>query len=965
MKTKILFNKSWISFAILIIGIVLTIIIASNTTKNLKASEEHEFSLVCHEIKTKISTRLHAHALLLRSGAAFFAASDLVTRTEWKIFSETSKIDKNLPGKQGVGCAMIIKKDQLQKHIQEVRKEGFSDYKVRPEGNREIYTSIVYIEPFRGRNLRAFGYDMYSEHIRRKAMDYARDYDVAAITGKVQLVQETTNDIQSGTLMYVPVYKKGLPINTINERRAAIIGWVYSPYRMADLMQGILGTRGLNDIYKIHLQIFDNDNFNQNSLIYDSQQKNVITQKDYDNKKRILPIEFNGKKWNLRFSKSEEHIYNLKSKDQIYLISGLIISLLLFGLSLSLFNTLSNAQQIAKQLTSKLEESEANFKQLFDINPDTINIVRVSDSKIVEVNNKFQDQLGFSHDDVIGKTTLELNIWANPTERPYILNEIQEKGDIINYESLFKRKDGSIFTGILSCKLIDFRGEPHILCVTRDITDRKKIEAELRATEFKLKTIYDLLEVGITLTDEQGNIIESNRASEKLLGLIKEEQLKRNYAGKEWKIVRTDLSIMPPNEFANVRAMKENTTITGVEMGIVKEDNEITWLVVTATPLNIPGYGVVISYVDITERKLVELAVLEAKENSETNSSNITAILGSTVDSIWAFDTEYRIIYINHVFRQEFYQAFGVWLESGVSLIESLPEALRPIWKPRYDKVLNNREQFTIEDAVPTNNGILYIQISMNPIIKNEKVIGGTCFGSDITYRKQAEEELKASREQLRNFASHLQRVREKERVSITLEIHDSLAQFLVALKMDIGICRNKLLKGDDLVKKEEILAEIEKFIKKTEYTINSARNIMNGLRPDQLELLGLVESVEVHLRKFEENHHLKYTFENNLLNTVIPPEEELALFRILQESLNNTLKHAMATQVVVKLIHNSGKLTLEITDNGVGFDIKNSGRTDSYGLIGMSELVRMLGGTFDITSKLGEGTTVKVEMPT
>jgi signal transduction histidine kinase len=253
----------------------------------------------------------------------------------------------------------------------------------------------------------------------------------------------------------------------------------------------------------------------------------------------------------------------------------------------------------------------------------------------------------------------------------------------------------------------------------------------------------------------------------------------------------------------------------------------------------------------------------------------------------------------------------------------------------------------------------------MNPIIKNEKVIGGTCFGSDITYRKQAEEELKASREQLRNFASHLQRVREKERVSITLEIHDSLAQFLVALKMDIGICRNKLLKGDDLVKKEEILAEIEKFIKKTEYTINSARNIMNGLRPDQLELLGLVESVEVHLRKFEENHHLKYTFENNLQNPVIPPEEELALFRILQESLNNTLKHAMATQVVVKLIHNSGKLTLEITDNGVGFDIKNSGRTDSYGLIGMSELVRMLGGTFDITSKLGEGTTVKVEMPT
>jgi signal transduction histidine kinase len=234
----------------------------------------------------------------------------------------------------------------------------------------------------------------------------------------------------------------------------------------------------------------------------------------------------------------------------------------------------------------------------------------------------------------------------------------------------------------------------------------------------------------------------------------------------------------------------------------------------------------------------------------------------------------------------------------------------------------------------------------------------------EITERKREEEELKSSRDQLRNFASHLQRVREKERVLIALEIHDSLAQFLVALKMDIGVFRNKIFKGDDMVKKRDILAVIEKFIKETEYTINSARNIMNGLRPDQLELLGLVDTVEVHLRQFEEIHHLKYKFENNLQNLVIPPEEELVLFRILQESLNNILKHAMATQVNVKLNNNSGNLILEISDNGVGFDIKNCGGADSYGLIDMKELVRMLRGTFDITSKLGEGTTVKVEIP-
>ena len=959
MKTKILSNKPWISFAILIIGIVLTIIIANNSKKSHQATEKREFELVCNEIKTKITTRLHAHAQLLRSGSSFFAASDSVARTDWKLFTQNSRMDENLPGILGIGYAVIINKNQLQKHIQQIRKEGFPDYTVWPQGNREIYTSIIYLEPFAGRNLRAFGYDMYFDPVRRKAMDYARDYDVAAITGKVQLVQETNNEVQPGTLMYVPVYQKGLPTNTIKERRAAIIGWVYNPYRMADLMQGILGTRGLNDIFKIHLQIFDNDSFKHNPLIYDSQQKNEITQKDHSNEKLILPIVFNGKKWNLLFIKSEDRNTNLKSNDYIVLISGLIISLLLFGLSLSILNTLSKAQQIAKQLTSELENSEANFKQLFDINPDTINIVRVSDGKIVEFNNKFQDQLGFTHDEVIGKTTLELNIWANPTERSYILNEIQEKGAIINFESLIKRKDGSIFTGIISCKLIDFRSEPHILCVTRDITERKKIEQALKYSKQQYENLFEFSGASLIIHDSEGKYLMVNNTAALHFGLPASE------------IVGKSLFDFFPIDVAQ-HYYNQNKTVIDSDGHKEYEDSFTlngklkTFYIIDQCLKDENGekYGLLSSSIDITERKEVEIELLKAKENSETNSSNITAILGSTVDSIWAFDTDYRIIYINHVFQQEFYQAFGVWLQSGVSLIESLPETLRPIWKSRYDRVLYNREQFTIEDAVPTNNGILYIQISMNPIIKNEKVIGGTCFGSDITFRKQAEEELKSSREQLRNFASHLQRVREKERVSITLEIHDSLAQFLVALKMDIGVCRNKLLKGDDLVKKGEILVEIEKFIKKTEFTINSARNIMNGLRPDQLELLGLVEAVEVHLRQFEENHHLKYKFENNLLNLVIPPEEELALFRILQESLNNTLKHAMATQVVVKLINNSGKLILEITDNGVGFEINNSGRTDSYGLIGMSELVRMLGGTFDITSKLGEGTSVKVELP-
>ena len=143
-----------------------------------------------------------------------------------------------------------------------------------------------------------------------------------------------------------------------------------------------------------------------------------------------------------------------------------------------------------------------------------------------------------------------------------------------------------------------------------------------------------------------------------------------------------------------------------------------------------------------------------------------------------------------------------------------------------------------------------------------------------------------------------------------------------------------------------------------------SARSIMNGLKPDQLELLGLVEAMDVHLHDFGELHHISCRFENSVLNPNIDPEQSLALFRILQESLNNILKHAMATLVTVKLSNPAGKLVLEIVDNGVGFDKNQKVRPDAYGLIGMKERIKLIDGIIVVASKKGEGTSVRVEIP-
>jgi PAS domain S-box-containing protein len=118
--------------------------------------------------------------------------------------------------------------------------------------------------------------------------------------------------------------------------------------------------------------------------------------------------------------------------------------------------------------------------------------------------------------------------------------------------------------------------------------------------------LFDVLPIGVTVTDKEGNVLEGNLMSEKLLGLSNEEAIKRQINGTEWQIVRPDGTPMPPGEFASVRALKENCKVENVELGIIKDPHETTWLSVSAAPISIEGQGVVITYSDVTHRKLIE-----------------------------------------------------------------------------------------------------------------------------------------------------------------------------------------------------------------------------------------------------------------------------------------------------------------------------------------------------------------------
>lgn len=251
---------------ILVVGLLVTLQVWKNRQLVVERDIRAKFDSRVQEALILIKQRMMAYEQVLRGASGLFAASDSVKRRDFHDYVAALQLADNYPGIQGVGYSLIVPATAKEQHISSIRSEVSADYAIRPDGERETYTSIIYLEPFADRNLRAFGYDMFSEAVRRKAMERARDTGNVALSGKVRLVQETSERGQAGVLIYLPVYRNGRPHDTVANRRASIVGWVYSPFRMDDLMTGLFGQRG----GELDIEIYDGQEISEKTLLFDS-----------------------------------------------------------------------------------------------------------------------------------------------------------------------------------------------------------------------------------------------------------------------------------------------------------------------------------------------------------------------------------------------------------------------------------------------------------------------------------------------------------------------------------------------------------------------------------------------------------------------------------------------------------------------------------------------------------------------
>lgn len=327
---------------------------AFNTARQI---QRDNFENQAREVTLRIEQRLAAYEQVLRGVRGLYAASDHVERNEFRDYVSTLELAKNYPGIQAIGFSLIVPPPLKASHIEAMRGKGFAGYTLYPEGKRDIYTAIICVEPYSGRNLRALGYDMYAEAVRRTAMEQARDQNKTSMSGKVRLVQEDGREVQSGFLMYLPVYRKDSSHETEADRRAGITGWIHAPFRMDDLMNGILG----EEVHNFDLEIFDGENVAPEMKMYDSHPLQSHVGTPIFNS--IHHIETIGHAWTIKLHSLPDFEARIDTgRVAVIRLSGLLVSLLLSVLVWQLASGRARALKLAQDMTCELRKNEEQLK---------------------------------------------------------------------------------------------------------------------------------------------------------------------------------------------------------------------------------------------------------------------------------------------------------------------------------------------------------------------------------------------------------------------------------------------------------------------------------------------------------------------------------------------------------------------------------------------------------------------------
>jgi PAS domain S-box-containing protein len=454
--------------AVVLIGAALTALALREAVHDQRSMIDRALIARATQIETVLTDRLMAYEALLVAGVGLFDASEEVSEEEWRAFALRLRAATLYPGLQGYGYA---------KRIVAGHESGGSASRDR--------TAIVYLEPLTERNRAALGFDMMSEEVRRRAMEQARDNGVAALSGRVTLVQEITTRKQPGFLLYQPVYQHGVPLDTVSERREALMGYVYGPFRATDFLKAVLGDL----MADVHLEVFDAPPESRPAPMFASQARAAAEGFKYE---RSRTLDLMGHSWLLKLQPTEEFLEARGASSDAWNVLWLgaagtmLIAAFVWTLALS-------RTRLARQLDAEQRASERE-RHAADILANSLD-AHVSidqEDRVVDWNRQAETVFGWTAEEAYGRRLAELIVPEHFREahlaaiRSFPTRKVHPLvGRRIEMPAL--RRDGAEITVELSILAGPSAERTLYSASVRDVTEIKRHEAEILALNATLE----------------------------------------------------------------------------------------------------------------------------------------------------------------------------------------------------------------------------------------------------------------------------------------------------------------------------------------------------------------------------------------------------------------------------------------------------------------------------------------------
>jgi len=551
---------------------------------------------------------------------------------------------------------------------------------------------------------------------------------------------------------------------------------------------------------------------------------------------------------------------------------------------------------------------------------------------------------GWSREEVIGRTPREIEIWADPDKRIGYIKQLLADGSVRDLQVDFRTKDGQIRAGVSSTELIEVNGEPCALSAIVDVTERLKAEEALKRSEEQNRQQLLRLPVAVLVTGspEQNNLLVNLEFTE-LFGYTIEDvpdeahwwalaypdKAHREAVRKEWR--------------AQVeKALRCQTDVEPMEANVHCKNGSSKYIEFHFASL---GDTSLVSFVDLTDRQRAEAALRESEER-------FRLVANAAPVMIWTSDTDQLRTYFNQPWLD--FTGRCIDAEKGNGWMESVHAEDLQACLDSYTSAFDRRQSFEMEYRLRRHDGEYrwIFDLGVPRFNRDGSFAGyiGSCI--DVTERKRAEEALSS-------VSSRLIEAHEEERTRIARELHDDINQRIALLAANLERLMHDLPASLVLTKRriEEARAEISDLG-------SDIQALSHRLHSSKLEYLGLEAAAFSFCKELSEQKGVDIGLHSERVPKRLPQEIALCLFRVLQEALQNAVKHSGAKQFEVQLRGTPNDIRLTVHDGGTGFNVEEAVTGRGLGISSMRERLKLVAGRLSIDSSPKSGTTVQASVP-